>query len=88
MKALLITIVLAGLMALLGWLTFANGDGSASVTIDTDKVKSDTAAVVEKGKELAKDGVEAVRNATDDDSGRADSGAEDVNPVLDGDRPE
>ena len=68
MKALLLTIAILALLFGLGWLSYRSGDGSASVTIDTDKVKADTSAAVEKGKELVEDGVDKLKSQAEDET--------------------
>ena len=68
MKALLLTAVIVALLFGLGWMSFASRDGSASVTIDTDKVKDDTSTAVEKGKEIVEEGLEKLKSKTTDDA--------------------
>ena len=67
MKAFLLTVVILALLFGLGWLSYTSGDGSASVTIDTDKVKADTSAAVEKGKELVEDGVDKLKSKAENE---------------------
>lgn len=67
MKAFLLTVAILALLFGLGWLSYTSGDGSASVTIDTDKVKEDTSAAVEKGKELVEDGVDKLKSKAEDE---------------------
>ncbi|MEQ9409331.1 MAG: hypothetical protein RIK87_16465 [Fuerstiella sp.] len=66
MRAILISGVLIAVMVFLGWLTFASGDGSASVTLDTDEVKKDTAAAVEKSKELVEEGKQLLQEVQEE----------------------
>lgn len=65
MKALLITLAIVGVLFFLGWLSFTSSDGSASVTLDSGKVKADTSTAVEKGKELVEEGIEKLKSAGD-----------------------
>lgn len=66
-KALIVIIVVVLIAALLGWISFSGGDGSASVTVDTQKVQDDTKDAVNKGREIVNDGVDAVKDAVDSD---------------------
>ncbi|MBC7964609.1 MAG: hypothetical protein H7Z17_01690 [Fuerstia sp.] len=65
MKALLMTLAIVGVLFFLGWLSFTSINGSASVTLDSGKVKADTSTAVEKGKELVEEGIEKLKSAGD-----------------------
>lgn len=68
MRRILIAALVLVAMTYAGWITFAKTPGSASVTIDTDKAKSDTHKVVERGRELLDSAVEQGREALDHQS--------------------
>lgn len=67
MKAVLFVVVIVGAAALVGWLRFSAGDGTASVTVDTEKVQEDAGEAVDKGKELFQDSTNALDNAVNGD---------------------
>ena len=67
MKFLAIIVLAVTAMVFCGWLTFGQGDGTTSVTVDTNEVKSDTKAAVEKGKELIDAVVEEGRDLIGED---------------------
>ena len=77
MKAFLIIAAIVCVLFFLGWLTFATGEGSASVTVDTNKVKEDASTAVEKGKELLGEGVDKLKEA-----GKKTNDAVDAEPEL------
>jgi len=52
MRAILILVVIALLMVLAGWLTFAKNGNQASVTIETQKIERDTERAIDRGKEV------------------------------------
>ena len=62
MKLLAIIVLAVIAMVFCGWLTFRQTDGSASVTLHKNEVKSDTKAAVEKGEELIDAAVEEGRD--------------------------
>ena len=51
MRAILVIVVLFVVLALVGWIRFGSASGDPTITIDSEKVKSDTAEVVEKTKQ-------------------------------------
>lgn len=59
MRFLLAIVAVIVLLAFVGWLAFDFSDNSASVEVRTEKIESDTAAIVDKSKDL-------LNSATDD----------------------
>jgi len=51
MRGLIVLAVVVLGMLVAGWLTFHRGNGTASVTVETDKIQQDTTRLVEHGKE-------------------------------------
>ena len=51
MRALLIIVVLVVVLALVGWIRFSSPEGDPTIRVDSDKVKADTAVIVEKTKQ-------------------------------------
>lgn len=63
MRGIIVTALLIAAMVICGWLTFNRDDGSASATFHADEAKQDTAAAVEKGKELVDEGKQMLKKA-------------------------
>lgn len=74
MKPLVICILLICAMALLGWLNFSRDNGAVSATLDTDKVRQDTAQAVEKGKELVEEGRQMLKESAENSAVESASG--------------
>lgn len=55
MRGVVAVIVVVLLLALAGWVTFGSDSGSASINLETETIKEDTATAVEKGKQLLSD---------------------------------
>jgi predicted negative regulator of RcsB-dependent stress response len=55
MRALIVIVVLAVVLGYVGWVQFSSPDGDPTIRVDTEKVKQDTSAMVEKSKEIAGD---------------------------------
>ena len=51
MRAILVIVVILVVLALVGWVSFSTPDGDPTLRIDADKVKQDTAVIVEKSKQ-------------------------------------
>ena len=51
MRAILVIVVLVLVLAGVGWLSFSSPDGDPTIRINSEKVKSDSAVIVEKSKE-------------------------------------
>ena len=51
MRAILLIVVILVVLALVGWVSFSTPDGDPTLRIDADKVKQDTAVIVEKSKQ-------------------------------------
>lgn len=75
MRVVLILAVGVILMVFFGWVSFNRTDGTASVTIDTDAVKQDTADAAEKSKELIETSIDKARDAVRPEE-------KDASPVL------
>lgn len=52
MRAVLILVVIALLMVLAGWLTFAKNGSQTSINIETQKIEHDTDRAIQRGKEV------------------------------------
>ncbi len=63
MRALIVVIVILVVLGFVGWIKFSSPDGDPTLRVDTNKVKEDTSAIVEKSKELTH---QAVDEASDD----------------------
>ena len=68
-KLALGVIVVIGLTAI-GWLTFDFAGKNPSVEVETDKIESDTEAVIDAGKELIHETSEVLQEVGEDDSER------------------
>ena len=53
MRALLIAALIVVVLLFVGWIRFSSPDGNPTIQIDTEKVKQDTSALVEKAKDAA-----------------------------------
>ena len=51
MRAILVIVVVVLVLAWVGWVQFSTPDGDPTLRINADKVKSDSAAIVEKSGE-------------------------------------
>lgn len=51
MRALIAIVLLMLVLGLIGWLRFSSPDGNPTIQVDTEKVKQDTAEIVEKSKQ-------------------------------------
>jgi hypothetical protein len=60
MRVLLIVLALIVVFALVGWITFSDDDGRASINLETDEIREDTGEVMNKGSELLKDAEQEV----------------------------
>ncbi len=63
MRALIILAVILAVMFFAGWLVVSNSGDSASLEIRTDKIKEDTAEVVENTKEVFSEAGERIEDA-------------------------
>lgn len=64
MRAILLILAILVLLFGICWVSFTSSDGSASVSIDTKKVKDDTSTVVEESKEIVEDGIDKIKSKT------------------------
>jgi hypothetical protein len=66
MRAILIILGLVVLFALVGWITFSDDDGRASINLETKEIRQDTGEMMDKGSELLEDAEQEV--APDDEA--------------------
>jgi hypothetical protein len=62
MRGLLAVVVIALILAVVGWISFGNNANEATITIDKEKVKQDVERIKESGKELG----DQIERAVDD----------------------
>ena len=62
MRAILVIVVLVLVLAWVGWLSLSTPDGNPTLQVNTDKVKADSAVIVEKSKQA----IDNVANKIDD----------------------
>lgn len=55
MRALLIAVAVLVLLFVAGWLTFSGGDEDASLNVETERIREDTAEMVEGGRQALED---------------------------------
>ena len=60
MRAILVIVVLVLVLAGVGWLSFSSPDGDPTIRINSEKVKSDSAVIVEKSKEAFSNAAERI----------------------------
>ncbi len=65
MRALLIILGLIVIFALVGWITFSDDDGRASINVETNEIREDTGEIMNKGSELLKDAEQEVAPANE-----------------------
>ena len=51
MRAILVIVVIVLVLAWVGWVNLSTPDGNPTLQINSDKVKADSAAIVEKSKQ-------------------------------------
>jgi hypothetical protein len=56
MRALIVIAVIVLILGLVGWLQFGSPGGDPTIRVDADRIKQDTAEIVEKTKEVV-DGI-------------------------------
>jgi hypothetical protein len=67
MRAILIALILILCAGLLGWWSYSNNGGDATITINKDKAAQDTKEAVEDTKDAFRDAGESIDNAIDGD---------------------
>lgn len=60
MRVLLIFAAVVILLVLVGWITFSNDSGRASINIETEEIREDTGEAMDQGAELLKEAEEEV----------------------------
>ncbi|TWU25420.1 hypothetical protein Pla52o_17210 [Novipirellula galeiformis] len=55
MRALIVVVVLLVILGLVGWVRYSSPNGDPTLRVDTEKVKEDTSAIVEKSKQAVDD---------------------------------
>ena len=60
MRALLIVLGLIVFFAVVGWITFSDDDGRASINLETDEIREATGEMMNKGSELLKEAEQEV----------------------------
>lgn len=66
MRVLIAVIVVVAVMVFVGWIKFSSPDGDPTLRVDTNKMKQDTSAIVDKSKELTHQAVDQVDRTSDD----------------------
>lgn len=66
MRVLIAVVVIIAVLAFVGWIKFSSPDGDPTLRIDTNKVKQDTSAIVDKSKEITHRAVDQVDGANND----------------------
>lgn len=66
MRAIIVIVVIVFILGLVGWVQFSSPDGDPTIRVDTDKMKQDTSAIVEKTKEVARDAANSIDSAVED----------------------
>jgi hypothetical protein len=51
MRVLIVVAVLLLICGLVGWVQYSSSDGNPTIHVDTEKVKQDTASIIEKSKQ-------------------------------------
>jgi hypothetical protein len=62
MRAFIVLALIVVLMGFAGWLTFGSVPGKTNITIETDEIRRDTEAALEKTGEVIKSGARAISN--------------------------
>ncbi len=68
MRAIVVVVVLLFILVLVGWLRLSSQDGNPSIQLETDKVKEDTATIVEKSKQAIDNATETSDQSTEPES--------------------
>lgn len=79
MRTLIAVVVLVVVFALIGWLRFGTTNDNPAVEIDTDKVRDDTSAVIEKSKQAIGGAADKMKEGTEEEP--AEDEREEVEPV-------
>ena len=66
MRTVLIITMAVIIMALAGWITFGNTADTATVSVNKEKIKTDTKKIVEKGEELIDTATTKTKEAIND----------------------
>ncbi len=65
MRAIIILAVIVLLMGLVGWLTFGNAPGRATINIETDEIQRDTKTAIENTERMIESGTRAITGEND-----------------------
>ncbi len=65
MRAVLVIVVILIVLGLVGWLRFGSPDGDPAISVDSQKVRQDTSAIVEKTKEVTRNAVNGLDTAAE-----------------------
>ena len=68
MRALLVIVVLVVVLALVGWISLSTPDGDPTLRVNSDKVKEDTAVIVDKTKQAIGNVADKVNESTESQS--------------------
>lgn len=61
MRGLVVLIAVVVGMLVAGWLTFHRGNGTATVTVETGKIKADTSRLVNEGRQVLDDATDRLK---------------------------
>lgn len=72
MRGLLVIIAVVILLAFVGWITFGNDDGEATITLEKERIRQDTQEMLDTGADLIDRAQDRADSATDPDAPVAD----------------
>ena len=65
MRAIAVVIVIVLILVAIGWLQFSSPNGDPTIRVDTEKVSSDTSAVIEQSKQAVDRAAEKIDASID-----------------------
>ena len=65
MRAVIVIVVLAVVLVLVGWVSFSSPEGNPTIRVNSEKVKNDTAVIVDKTKQAVENVADKVDDGTD-----------------------
>ena len=74
MRILIAVVVIVAVLGFVGWIQFSSPNGDPTLRMDTNKMKEDTSAIVDKSKELTHQAADQVGGANDDVDATFDRG--------------
>lgn len=74
MRVLIAVIVIVAILGFVGWIKFGTPNGDPTLQLDTNKMKEDTSAIVDKSKELTNQALDQVDRGRDNVDATFDAG--------------